>query len=65
MTSVLPEARLDALIARHRAVEGELAAGADRDAYVKLTRELSELGPVVESVKAYRAAGCRLPAPPC
>jgi peptide chain release factor 1 len=60
MTSVLPEAKLDALIARHQAVEGELAAGADRDTYVRLTRELSDLGPLVESVKAYRAAGVEL-----
>jgi peptide chain release factor 1 len=60
MTSMLPEARLDALLARHRTVEGELAAGSDRETYVRLSRELSELGPVVESVKAYRAAGAEL-----
>jgi len=60
MTSTLPEARLDALIARHRAVEGELAAGPDRDAYVKLSREFSELGPVVDAVKAYRATTTEL-----
>jgi peptide chain release factor 1 len=60
MTSVLPEPKLDALIARHQAVEGELAAGSDRDTYVKLTRELSELGPLVDSVKAYRAAAAEL-----
>ena len=55
MTS-LPETRLDALIARHRAVEGELTAGPGRDLFVKLSRELSELGPVVDAIKAYRAA---------
>jgi len=57
---MLPEARLDALIARHRAVEDELAAGPDRDAYVKLSREFSELGPVVEAVQAYRATTTEL-----
>src|SRR5262249_59014234 len=60
MTSMLPEARLDALIARHRAVEDELAAGPDRDGYVKLSREFSERGPVVEAVQAYRAATTEL-----
>src|SRR2546426_12715451 len=60
MTSMLPEARLDALIARHATVEGELAAGPDRDSYVRLSREFSELGPVVEAVKAYRATAAEL-----
>src|SRR5207253_5950371 len=43
MTSVLPESKLEALITRHRAVEGELSAGPDREAFVRLSRELSEL----------------------
>ena len=60
MTTILPEARLDALLARHAAVEGELAAGPDRDAYVKLSREFSELSPVIDAVKAYRAATVEL-----
>jgi peptide chain release factor 1 len=60
MTSMLPEARLDALIARHATVEGELAAGPDRDSYVRLSREFSELGPLVEAVKAYRATAAEL-----
>src|SRR5262249_55210790 len=34
----------------------ELASGLGPDAYVKLSREFAELGPVVESIKAYRAA---------
>jgi peptide chain release factor 1 len=54
MTS-LPEPRLDALIARHRTVEGELSAGPDRDLFVKLSRELAELGPLVDAIKGYRA----------
>src|SRR5215216_355059 len=60
MTSMVPEARLDALIARHEAVAGELAAGPDRDSYVKLSREFSELGPLVDAVKAYRASTAEL-----
>ena len=57
---VLPQTKLDALIARHAAVEGELAAGPDRESYVRLSREFSELGPLVEAVKAYRAAASEL-----
>ena len=60
MTSMLPKAKLDALLARHRTVEGELAAGADRESYVRLSRELSELGPIVDAVKTYRAAATEL-----
>src|SRR5215475_4992308 len=60
MMSVLPETKLDAVIARHKVVEDELAAGPDRDLYVKLSREFSELGPLVDEVKAYRAAAAEL-----
>jgi peptide chain release factor 1 len=54
MTVVLPEARLDALVARLRTVEADLAAGPDRDTYVKLSREFSELQPLVGTIKDYR-----------
>jgi peptide chain release factor 1 len=51
----LPQQKLDALLARHELVESELASGLSADAYVKLSREFAELGPVVEAIKAYRA----------
>ncbi len=51
----LPQHRLDALLARHELVESELATNLSRDDYVKLSREFSELGPVIEAIKAYRA----------
>ena len=35
----LPEAKLDAIIARHQAVEDELATAPERDRYVKLSRD--------------------------
>jgi peptide chain release factor 1 len=60
MTATLPQTKLDALLARHAAVEGELASGPDRESYVRLSREFSELGPLVEAVKAYRAAAAEL-----
>ena len=51
----LPQHRLDALLSRHSLVESELATNLNRDDYVKLSREFSELGPVIEAIKAYRA----------
>ena len=51
---MLPEQKLDALIARHKALETELASQVTPEAYVKLSREFSELRPIVETVKTYR-----------
>jgi peptide chain release factor 1 len=51
---MLPEQKLDALLARHQAVEAELASQVPPDTYVKLSREFSELGPIVDAVKTYR-----------
>jgi peptide chain release factor 1 len=53
---MLPEQKLDALIARHAALERDLAAAMPAEAYVRLSREFAELAPVVEAVKSYRAA---------
>jgi len=52
----LPEQKLDALVTRLKTVETELAAGPERDTYVRLSREFSELQPLVQTITAYRAA---------
>ncbi len=52
---MLPEAKLDGLLARHHAVEAELASQVTPETYVKLSREFAELGPIVEAVKNYRS----------
>ena len=52
---MLPEQKLDALLARHEAVEANLAREVTPDAYVKLSREFAELAPIVETVKRYRS----------
>jgi peptide chain release factor 1 len=52
---MLPESKLDALLARHQAVQADLSGHPDRDTFVALSREFAELSPVVEAVKAYRA----------
>ena len=55
MTTLL-EAKLDTLLARHASLEAELLGQVNSETYVRITRELSELAPVVDAVKAYRTA---------
>jgi len=57
---MLPAARLDALLARHAAVEKELTGNLDRETFVKLSREFAGLGPVVEGVRALKEAQAQL-----
>ena len=52
---MIPEPKLDALVARNQAVERELASPVTPETYVKLSREFAELAPIVETVKDYRA----------
>ncbi|HEY0235648.1 MAG TPA: peptide chain release factor 1, partial [Afipia sp.] len=52
---MLPQAKLDVLLARHASLENDLLGQLPSDAYVRATRELSELSPIVEAVKAWRA----------
>jgi peptide chain release factor 1 len=53
---MIPATKLDALIARHAAIERELSGRPDRESYVRLSREFAELKPLVEIIKRYRAA---------
>jgi peptide chain release factor 1 len=55
MTTV-PAAKLDKLIARWQTVQGTLAAGADQESYVRLSREFAELDPIVATISALRRA---------
>src|SRR6185503_13364272 len=54
MTVTLPQSKLDALVTRLKTVETDLAAGPDRDTYVKLSREFSELQPLVATIRSYQ-----------
>ncbi|MGC1466479.1 MAG: peptide chain release factor 1 [Pseudolabrys sp.] len=53
--TALPQQKLDALVARHAMVENEMATDLAPEAYVKLSREFSELSPTVDIIKSYRA----------
>jgi peptide chain release factor 1 len=57
---MLPETKLDIMLARHAALEAELSGQLPAETYVRLTRELAEIAPVVEKVKAYRHAVAEL-----
>ncbi|HEY9214435.1 MAG TPA: peptide chain release factor 1 [Ancylobacter sp.] len=52
--SSLPDARLDQLLARHAEIEHALSGSPDADTYVRLSREFSDLTPLIERVKALR-----------
>jgi peptide chain release factor 1 len=60
MSSAPPPERLDAIVARHDIVNATLAGGPDAESFVALSRELSELSPVVEAIRAYRTAADNL-----
>jgi peptide chain release factor 1 len=57
---MLPEVKLEALLTRHAAMESELAGPVPPETFVRLSRELAELTPVVDAVKAYRAVAAEL-----
>src|SRR5258708_36924993 len=53
--SMLPEAKLDILRAHHASLEAQLLGQVGSEAYARIMRELAELNPLIDAVKAYRA----------
>src|SRR6201999_1215684 len=58
--SMLPEAKLDILLAHHASLEAELLGQLNSENYVRITRELADLNPLIDAVKAYRAAASEI-----
>jgi len=54
--SMLPEAKLDILLAHHASLEAQILGQLNSEDYVRITRELAELNPLIDAVKTYRAA---------
>ena len=50
----LPEEKLDRLVERWKAVQSEMAEGPDQDVYVRLSKEFSDLDPVVAVINDHR-----------
>jgi len=48
--SMLPEAKLDILLAHHASLEAELLGQVASENYVRITRELAELNPMIDAV---------------
>src|SRR5712675_583943 len=57
---MLPEAKLDILLAHHASLESQLRGQVSSENYVRITRELAELNPLIDAVKAYRAANAEI-----
>ncbi len=54
--TLLPEAKIDALVARMEEIDARLGAPLDRDTLVRLSRERAELDPIYEAILTLRAA---------
>lgn len=50
----LPQEKLDALEQHFLAIEGQLGSGPEPEAFVRLSKEYSELQPMVEAIRIYR-----------
>jgi peptide chain release factor 1 len=57
---MIPAAKLERLLDRFSAIESEMASGASGSAFVKLSREHAELGPVIETARDYRSVQTQL-----
>src|SRR4051812_37046999 len=53
---MLPEAKLDILLAHHASLEAQIVGQLSSEDYVRISRELAELNPLIDAVKAYRTA---------
>ena len=54
--TMIPADKLDKLVTRWQTVQGTLAAGADQESYVRLSREFAELDPIVATITELRRA---------
>src|SRR4051812_34152679 len=53
--SILPEAKLDILLAHHASLEAQMLGQLSSEDYVRISRELAELNPLIDAVKSWRA----------
>jgi len=54
--TMIPADKLDKLVSRWETVQGALAAGADQESFVRLSREFAELDPIVATINELRRA---------
>lgn len=53
---MLPQDKLDLILRKHEEISAKLSEGASGQEFVALSRELSDLDPVVEAIRAFRTA---------
>ena len=53
---MLPQEKIDQLLARHHELETEMSSNPDQEVYIKLAKEFSDLGPVIEKVREMESA---------
>ena len=51
---MIPDAKLMRVMDRHASIEAQLASGSTQD-FAKLSKEHSDIGPIVDAIKAYQA----------
>jgi peptide chain release factor 1 len=51
----MPPSKLEAILARHAFLADRLSQGGDGDSYITLSKELSDLDPVVEAIRHWQA----------
>ena len=54
--TTIPAEKLNKLVSRWETVQGALATGTDQETYVRLSREFSDLDPIVATINALRGA---------
>ena len=57
---MLPETKLDILLAHHASLEAQIVGQLSSEDYVRISRELAELNPLIDAVEAYRAANAEI-----
>ncbi|MEE9314472.1 MAG: peptide chain release factor 1 [Rhizobiaceae bacterium] len=57
---MLSQEKIDQILARHKDIETQMASSPDQEIYVKLAKEFSDLGPVIEKIQEMEAAKAEL-----
>src|SRR3954449_5151766 len=57
---MLPEAKLDVLLAHHASLQAQIVGQLSSEDYVRISRELAELTPLIDLVKAYRTTNAEM-----
>ncbi|MEP1205714.1 MAG: peptide chain release factor 1 [Rhizobiaceae bacterium] len=54
--AMLPQEKIDQILSRHKEIETQMSENPDQETFVKLAKEFSDLGPVVEKIRELEMA---------